>query len=73
MLKEIENQSVRVETEHFFSNPEYRRRTRIVTQAPMRITLGGGGTDVLWYSRLNGGAWVSAAIDLSVQTTLSQT
>ncbi len=35
----------------------------IITKTPMRITLGGGGTDVLWYSKLNGGAWISAAIN----------
>lgn len=72
-FSERDRSSIKVETVDFFSNPEYRRRTRIVAQAPMRITMGGGGTDVLWYSRLKGGAWISAAIDLSVQTTLSQT
>ncbi len=29
----------------------------------MRITLGGGGTDVYWYSHLRGGSWISAAIN----------
>lgn len=29
----------------------------------MRITLAGGGTDVLWYSKLRGGAWISATIN----------
>lgn len=43
----------------------------IITRAPMRVTLGGGGTDVLWYSRLKGGAWISAAIDKYVYVTLS--
>lgn len=43
----------------------------IVTRAPMRVTLGGGGTDVVWYSRLKGGAWTSAAIDKYVYVTLS--
>ena len=35
----------------------------IITKTPMRITLAGGGTDVIWYSRLRGGAWISAAIN----------
>lgn len=35
----------------------------IITRTPMRITLGGGGTDVFWYSSLRGGTWISAAID----------
>lgn len=35
----------------------------IITQTPMRITLGGGGTDVLWYSNLRGGSWISGAIN----------
>lgn len=35
----------------------------IITQTPMRITLGGGGTDVLWYSKLKGGVWISGAIN----------
>lgn len=40
-----------------------RERAVIITQTPMRITLGGGGTDVLWYSKLKGGAWISATIN----------
>lgn len=46
----------------------------VITQTPMRITLGGGGTDVLWYSRLKMGAWISAAIDryVRVKVTNSQ-
>lgn len=43
----------------------------IVTRAPMRITLGGGGTDVMWYSKLRGGAWISASINRYVYVTLS--
>lgn len=35
----------------------------VITRTPMRITLAGGGTDVIWYSSLRGGAWISAAID----------
>ncbi len=45
----------------------------IITQTPMRITLGGGGTDVLWYSKLRGGAWISAAINKYVFIVLSKT
>lgn len=49
----------------FEKPPDYtlRERATIITQTPMRITLAGGGTDVLWYSQLRGGAWVSGAID----------
>ncbi|OGK21595.1 hypothetical protein A3C23_01795 [Candidatus Roizmanbacteria bacterium RIFCSPHIGHO2_02_FULL_37_13b] len=44
----------------------------IITKTPMRITLAGGGTDVLWYSRLHGGAWISAAIDKYVYIFLTK-
>jgi len=67
------SRTIRVENDGFHSDPSYLQRVRIVTQAPMRITLAGGGTDVMWYSREKGGAWISAAIDMSVQTSLSQT
>lgn len=50
-----------------------RQRATIITQTPMRITLGGGGTDVMWYSRLRGGSWISAAIDKYVFVFLNQT
>lgn len=43
----------------------------IVTRAPMRITLGGGGTDVLWYAKMRGGAWISASINKYVYVTVS--
>lgn len=29
----------------------------------MRITIAGGGTDLLWYANKRGGAWISAALD----------
>lgn len=45
----------------------------IVTRTPMRITLGGGGTDILWYSKLRGGAWISAAINKYVFILLNET
>lgn len=50
-----------------------RQRVTIITQTPMRLTLGGGGTDVLWYSKLKGGAWISAAIDKYVFIFLNKT
>lgn len=39
----------------------------------MRITLGGGGTDVGWYSSKKGGAWISAGIDKYVFVFLNKT
>jgi D-glycero-alpha-D-manno-heptose-7-phosphate kinase len=39
----------------------------------MRITLAGGGTDVRWYSKLKGGAWISGAIDKYVFVFLNKT
>ena len=45
------------------NNHQTRQRATIITQTPMRITLAGGGSDVLWYSKLKGGAWISAGID----------
>lgn len=47
-------------------------RTLIITQTPMRITLAGGGTDVAWYSKLKGGAWISAAINKYVFVLLNR-
>lgn len=44
----------------------------IVTRTPMRITLAGGGTDVLWYSRIRGGAWISASINKYVYVVLKK-
>src|SRR6185369_10275701 len=35
----------------------------IISKAPLRITLGGGGTDLKSYYRKHGGFWISAAID----------
>lgn len=45
----------------------------IITRTPMRITLGGGGTDVIWYSKLRGGAWISAAINKYVYIFVNKT
>lgn len=61
-------------TKNLFSNNyQSRQRATIITQTPMRITLGGGGTDVLWYSKLRGGAWISAGIDKYVYIFLNKT
>jgi D-glycero-alpha-D-manno-heptose-7-phosphate kinase len=35
----------------------------IISKAPLRITLGGGGTDLKSYYRKHGAFWISAAID----------
>lgn len=50
-----------------------RERAVIITQTPMRITLAGGGTDVNWYSNLNGGAWISASFNRYLIVTLTMT
>lgn len=54
-------------------NLNQRHRATIITQTPMRITLAGGGTDVIWYSRLRGGAWISGSIDKYVFVILNKT
>lgn len=55
--------------------PDYtlRERATIITQSPMRLTMAGGGTDVLWYSSLKGGAWISGAINKYVFAFLNKT
>lgn len=55
--------------------PDYtlRERATIITQSPMRLTMAGGGTDVLWYSKLKGGAWISGAINKYVFVFLNKT
>ena len=45
----------------------------IITRAPLRITLGGGGTDVPSYYREHGGFCVAMAIDKYVYITLHET
>lgn len=46
----------------------------IITRSPLRITLGGGGTDLPSYYRQNGGGFlVAAAIDKYVYITLHET
>jgi D-glycero-alpha-D-manno-heptose-7-phosphate kinase len=45
----------------------------IITRSPLRISLGGGGTDLPSYYREHGGFLVAAAIDKYVYLTLHQT
>jgi D-glycero-alpha-D-manno-heptose-7-phosphate kinase len=45
----------------------------IITRAPLRISLGGGGTDLPSYYREHGGFVLSAAIDRYVYITLHET
>jgi len=45
----------------------------IITRSPLRISLGGGGTDLPSYYREHGGFVLSAAIDKYVYITLHQT
>jgi D-glycero-alpha-D-manno-heptose-7-phosphate kinase len=44
----------------------------IITRSPLRITLGGGGTDLPSYYRDNGGFLISAAIDKYVYVTITR-
>ena len=50
-----------------------RDRAVIITQTPMRMTLAGGGTDVSWYSKIKGGAWISASLNRYLLVTLTMT
>jgi D-glycero-alpha-D-manno-heptose-7-phosphate kinase len=43
----------------------------IITRTPLRITLGGGGTDIPEYYQKNGGFWISATIDKYVYVALN--
>ena len=45
----------------------------IITRSPLRITLGGGGTDLPSYYRDHGGFLIAAAIDKYVYITLHET
>src|ERR1700732_5039485 len=45
----------------------------IIVRSPLRITLGGGGTDLPSYYRDHGGSLIAAAIDKYVYITLHQT
>src|SRR5664279_1706543 len=42
----------------------------IITRSPLRVTFGGGGTDVPSYYRKHGGFMISAAIDKYVYVTV---
>ena len=42
----------------------------IITRSPLRITLGGGGTDLPSYYRQHGGFLIAAAIDKYVYVTV---
>jgi D-glycero-alpha-D-manno-heptose-7-phosphate kinase len=44
----------------------------IITRSPLRITLGGGGTDLPSYYREHGGFLIAAAIDKHVYVTLTR-
>jgi D-glycero-alpha-D-manno-heptose-7-phosphate kinase len=46
--------------------------TMIITRSPLRITLGGGGTDLPSYYRNHGGFLIAAALDKYVYVTLHQ-
>src|SRR5207248_2953705 len=48
-------------------------RAMIITRSPLRISLGGGGTDLPSYYRRHSGFLVAAAIDRYVYITLHQT
>ena len=45
----------------------------IITRSPLRITLGGGGTDLPSYYETYGGFLIAAAIDRYVYITLHDT
>ncbi len=45
----------------------------IITRSPLRISLGGGGTDLPSYYREHGGFVIAAAIDRYVYITLHET
>ena len=45
----------------------------IITRSPLRISLGGGGTDLPSYYREHGGFVISAAINRYVYITLHET
>src|SRR6516162_8739168 len=45
----------------------------IITRSPLRVSLGGGGTDLPSYYREHGGFLIAAAIDKYVCITLHQT
>ena len=44
----------------------------IISRSPLRITLGGGGTDLKSYYKKNGGFVISAAINKYVYVTITR-
>src|SRR3954470_11180335 len=48
-------------------------RRMIITRSPLRISLGGGGTDLPSYYKKHSGFLIAAAIDKYVYITLHQT
>jgi D-glycero-alpha-D-manno-heptose-7-phosphate kinase len=44
----------------------------IITRAPFRISLGGGGTDLPFYSEKKGGCLITAAIDRYIYVTINR-
>ena len=44
----------------------------IISKAPLRITLGGGGTDLQSYYRRHGGFWISAAVDKYIYISIHE-
>ena len=45
----------------------------IIAKSPLRISLGGGGTDLPSYYKIRGGKLIAAAIDKHVYITLART
>src|SRR3546814_3102442 len=45
----------------------------IITQTPLHISIGGGGTDLPWYYERHGGLVISAAINRYVYIALNRT
>ena len=45
----------------------------IISKSPLRISLGGGGTDLPSYYKMNGGRLIAAAIDKHVYITIAET
>ena len=44
----------------------------IITRSPLRITLGGGGTDVPFFFERHGGNFISASINKHVYVSINQ-